>query len=136
MNDLSPIVPAKVADTHARPKTTRLTCKQKAVVITKYLIDYGADLPLSQLPDTLQADLIHQMSAMPTVNQSTLAEVISEFAHELDSVGLVFSGGLTGALSQLDGKIDPKTASKIRKEAGVRQVGDPWDTLRAMSLVD
>ena len=78
--------------------------------------------------------MIHQMSAMPTVNQSTLAEVISEFAHELDSVGLVFSDGLTGALSQLDGKIDPKTASKIRKEARVRQVGDPWDTLRAMSL--
>ena len=134
MNDLSPIVPAKVADTHARPKNARLTCKQKAVIITKYLIDYGADLPLSQLPDTLQADLIHQMSAMPTVNQSTLAEVISEFSHELDSVGLVFSDGLAGALSQLDGKIDPKTARKIRKEARVRQVGDPWDTLRAMSL--
>ena len=71
---------------------------------------------------------------MPTVNQSTLAEVISEFAHELDSLGLVFSDGLTGALSQLDGKIDPKTASKIRKEAGVRQVGDPWGTVGAMSL--
>ena len=71
---------------------------------------------------------------MPTVNQSTLAEVISEFTNELDSVGLVFSDGLTGALSQLDGKIDPKTASKIREAARLRQVGDPWDTVRAMSL--
>jgi flagellar motor switch protein FliG len=124
-----------LADTHARLKNARLTRKQKAVVITKFLIDYGADLPLSQLPDTIQAELFHQMSAMPTVNQSTLAEVISEFAHELDSVGLVFLDGLTRALSQLDGKIGPKTASKIRKKAGVRQVGDPWDTLRAMSLV-
>ena len=98
MNDLSPIVPAQLANTHARPKNARLTCKQKALLINKFLIDYGADLPLIQLTDKLRTDLIHQMSAMPTVNQSTLAEVISEFAHELDSVGLVFSDGLTGAL--------------------------------------
>ena len=119
MNDLSPNVPAQLANTHARPKNARLTCKQKALVITKFLIDYGADSPLSQLTDKLRADLIHQMSAMPTVNQSTLAEVISEFAHELDSVGWVFSDALTGALSQLDDKIDSKTVRKICTEAGV-----------------
>ena len=59
MNDIGPIAPAQLANTHARPKNARLTRKQKAVIIPKFLIDYGADLPLSQLPDTLQADLIH-----------------------------------------------------------------------------
>jgi len=61
---------------------------------------------------------------MPTVNQSTLAEVISEFTNELDSVGLVFSDGLTGALSQLDGKIDPKPPAKFAKQPGC----DKWAT--------
>ena len=47
MNDLSPIVPAQLAGTHAQPKNARLTRKQKAVVITKFSIGYRADLPLS-----------------------------------------------------------------------------------------
>ena len=33
---------------------------------------------------------------------------------------------MAGALSALDGKISPQTAARLRKEAGVRQFGDPW----------
>ena len=45
-----------------------LSPKQKAVIVIKFLINHGADLPLDQLPETLQIDLIHQMAAMPPVD--------------------------------------------------------------------
>ncbi|MFP5507643.1 MAG: FliG C-terminal domain-containing protein, partial [Alphaproteobacteria bacterium] len=35
-----------------------------------------------------------------------------------------------GALTALDGRISPQTAARLRKEAGVRQSGDPWERLR------
>ena len=73
---------------------------------------------------------------MPPVDQSTLAEVIVEFASALDSVGLFFPNGLAGALTDLEGKISPTMAHRLRKEAGVRQSGDPWDSIQNLPLED
>src|SRR5690606_13311388 len=56
------------------------------------------------------------------------------FATELEAMGLTFPKGLAGALSALDGKISPHTAARLRKEAGVRQSGDPWTRLRAQPV--
>ena len=108
--------------------------KQKAVIVIKFLINHGADLPLNQLPEMLQIDLIHQMAAMPPIDQNTLADVIVEFANELDSVGLFFSNGLAGALTDLEEKISPVMARRLRKEAGVRQTDDPWDSVQKLPL--
>ena len=69
---------------------------------------------------------------MGMVDRSTLASVVEEFAQEIENVGLSFSGGIAGALSALDGKISKQTAERLRKEAGVRQYGDPWKRLREM----
>ena len=63
------------------------------------------------------------MAAMPPVDQNTLADVIVEFANELDSVGF-FSNGLARALTDLEGKISPVMARHLHKEAGVRQTDD------------
>ena len=71
---------------------------------------------------------------MPTVDQNTLADVIFEFANELDSVGLFFSNGLAGALPDLEGRISPVMARHLRKEAGVRQTGDPWESVQKLPL--
>jgi flagellar motor switch protein FliG len=40
---------------------------------------------------------------------------------------------MAGALTALDGKISARTAQRLRKEAGVRQIGDPWDRINKLS---
>ena len=134
MTELTAVKQIKATALPESNNKSHLSPKQKAVIVIKFLINHGADLPLDQLPETLQIDLIHQMAAMPPVDQSTLADVIVEFANELDSVGLFFSNGLAGALTDLEGKISPVMARRLRKEAGVRQIGDPWDSVQTLPL--
>lgn len=107
-----------------------LTGRAKAAVIVRVLLNEGADLPLEDLPEDLQARLTQQMGEMGLVDRATLAAVVQEFAEALDGVGLSFPNGLAEALTALDGKISPQTAARLRKEAGVRQAGDPWARLR------
>ncbi|MDR9394225.1 MAG: FliG C-terminal domain-containing protein [Roseovarius sp.] len=112
----------------------RLTRRQKAAIIVRFLLNEGADLRLDDLPDPLQEDLTTLMGSMQYVDRDTLADVLAEFAQELDSLGLTFPRGVAGALSALDGRISPQTAARLRKEAGVRQFGDPWEQVRAADL--
>lgn len=107
-----------------------LTRAQKAAIIVRFLLNEGADVPLTDLPEGLQAQLTRQMGAMRYVDRSTLAEVVAEFAQELEGMGLTFPRGMAGALSALDGRISPHTAARLRKEAGVRLAGDPWERVR------
>lgn len=108
----------------------RLSRKAKAAIVVRLLINEGADIPLEELPEDLQARLTQQMGSMRTVDRTTLAAVVEEFAQELESIGLSFKGGLEGALNALDGKISKQTSDRLRKEAGVRKYGDPWERLR------
>ncbi|SLN30385.1 Flagellar motor switch protein FliG [Roseivivax jejudonensis] len=107
----------------------RLTRKAKAAIIVQFILNEGADVPLSSLPDPLQEELTHALGAMRYVDRATLDAVIQEFSDELESVGLSFPGHVAGALDQLDGRISAHTARRLRKEAGVRQLGDPWDRI-------
>ncbi|MFP4274560.1 MAG: flagellar motor switch protein FliG [Paracoccaceae bacterium] len=127
-------LPGPASGGHTLTAAARLTRKQKAAIIVRLLLAEGADIPLSDLPEDLQADLTQQMGAMRYVDRATLAEVVQEFAQELDSIGLAFPGGIAGALSILDGRISPQTAARLRREAGVRQAGDPWARLRALPV--
>jgi flagellar motor switch protein FliG len=111
---------------------SNLSRKAKAAIVVRLLLNEGADIPLEELPEELQAQLTQQMGAMRLVDRATVAAVVSEFAEELDSVGLSFPGGIAGALDALDGRISKHTAARLRKEAGVRQYGDPWKRLREM----
>lgn len=120
-----PALPGAVAGS-----PSRLSRKAKAAIVVRLLINEGADIPLEELPEELQAQLTEQMGAMRTVDRDTVASVVEEFATELESIGLSFSGGIAGALEALDGKISKQTAMRLRKEAGVRQYGDPWQRLR------
>ncbi|MCE8001020.1 MAG: flagellar motor switch protein FliG [Rhodobiaceae bacterium] len=117
------------------PTARRLLAKRaKAAVIVRLLLNEGADIPLEALPDDLQATLTQQMGKMGMVDRDTLGAIVAEFADELDSLGLTFPKGIAGALTALDGRISPQTAARLRKEAGVRQTGDPWVRLRAEGL--
>ena len=111
-----------------------LTRRQKAAIIVRLLVNEGTDVPLVELPEDLQASLTQQMGSMRYVDRETLQNVVDEFADQLEEVGVIFPRGLAGALQALDGKISPQTAARLRKEAGVRQSGDPWTRIRALEV--
>ncbi|PZX17578.1 flagellar motor switch protein FliG [Palleronia aestuarii] len=111
------------------PTANELTRRQKAAIVVRLLLAEGAKLPLSELPEPLQAELTTQMSQMRFVDRTTLREVIEEFASELDSIGLSFPDGLEGVLKLLDGAISPEMAARLRMQSGVIWGDDPWDTI-------
>ena len=113
-----------------------LSNRAKAAIVVRFLLSEGADIPLEELPEDAQAHLTQQMGQMGLVDKATLDSVVSEFTEALEGTGLTFPQGIAGALTILDGKISPQTAARLRKEAGVRQVGDPWERLRAMEVDD
>lgn len=134
MNDMVPmgsLAPLPSFDTGgARPTLSR---RAKAAIVVRLLLNEGADIPLEDLPDELQEALTHQMGSMRLVDRDTLSAVVAEFADEIESIGLSFPPGIAGALDVLDGKISRQTALRLRKEAGVRQSGDPWARLKELS---
>lgn len=117
-----------------RSTAARLTRRQKAAIIVRFLLNEGTDVRLSDLPEPLQATLTTQMGSMRYVDRATLVAVVTEFAAELEGMGLTFPHGMAGAINALDGRISPQTAARLRKEAGVRQYGDPWEQVRATDI--
>ncbi|WP_420011650.1 flagellar motor switch protein FliG [Tateyamaria sp.] len=109
-----------------------LSRRAKAAIVVRLLLNEGADIPLEDLPEELQAHLTKAMGQMRLVDRDTLKQVAEEFAREVESIGLSFPGGMAGALNALDGRINPQTAARLRKEAGVREAGDPWKRIRDM----
>ncbi len=135
MNDFTSL-PAPSIYNAPRIVPATLSKSAKAAIVVRLLINEGADIPLEELPPELQAQLTQQMGAMRVVDRVTLAAVIEEFTEAVESIGLSFPGGIAGALDALDGKIGRETAARLRKEAGVRATGDPWQRLRALSPED
>ncbi|KIC34713.1 flagellar motor switch protein FliG [Leisingera sp. ANG-S5] len=113
-----------------------LSGKAKAAIIVRLLLNEGAEIPLEELPDDLQLELTQQMGRMRIVDRETLNAVAGEFADLLDNVGLHFPNGLAGALNAMEGKISRHTHSRLRREAGVRQFGDPWERLKQLPPED
>ncbi|WP_420003071.1 flagellar motor switch protein FliG [Arenibacterium sp. LLYu02] len=111
---------------------TQLSGKAKAAIVVRLLLNEGADIPLEALPDDLQLELTQQMGKMRLVDRQTLHAVAQEFAEQLENIGLSFPNGLAGALTAMEGKISRHTHNRLRKEAGVRQFGDPWERLRKL----
>jgi len=110
----------------------RLSQRAKAAIVVRLILNEGADIPLEELPEELQAHLTKAMGSMRVVDRDTLSSVVSEFAAEVERIGLRFPGGMAGALTALDGKISPQTAARLRKEAGFRESGNPWARVREM----
>lgn len=139
MIQMAPGQSAPVADTAGdapRVVARTLNNREKAAVVVRLLLNEGADIPLEELPDDLQEKLTHQLGQMGLVDRVTLDAVAQEFGDALDSVGLAFPHGLAGALDAVNGKIAPTTAARLRKVAGVRQIGDPWQRLRDIPVED
>lgn len=104
-----------------------LSAREKAAVIVRLLLAEGAPLPLSALPEHLQAALAEQMGQMRLVDRATLSAVVGEFLDQLEAVGLAFPGGIEGALGLMDGHISASAANRLRRLAGASAKADPWD---------
>ncbi|WP_417725051.1 flagellar motor switch protein FliG [Salipiger sp.] len=130
MSNLTPIAALPGPVRVGRPPLTR---RAKAAIVVQFLLNEGADVPLSSLPEDLQSELTMQLGRMRYIDRETLNAVIEEFSNELESVGMAFPGDMAGALNALDGKISHRTALRLRKEAGVRQTGDPWERINKLS---
>jgi flagellar motor switch protein FliG len=115
--------------TRYAPAPRSLTRAQKAAVIVRFLISEGASIPLSSLPDQMQADLTQAMGQLRLIDRATLADVVQEFLTELEQVGLAFPGGLEGALSAMDGHLGANAVTRLRRIAGKTSQADPWDRL-------
>ncbi len=111
-----------------------LSAREKAAVIVRLLVTEGTTLPLSSLPDHLQAAITEQMGQMRLVDRSTLGEIVAEFLSELEEVGLSFPGGIEGALSMMDGHISESAANRLRRLAGASAKVDPWDRLTVLPV--
>jgi len=120
-------LPEANIDTSTSSALAAITRQQKAAIIVRVLLNEGATLSLTDLPDKMQQDLALQMGSMRSITHNTLAAVVDEFINELDSMGLSFVGGLEGALSALDGTISPQAVEHVRQEAGVKHTKNPWD---------
>lgn len=137
MTDLVPVsaTPAPVQQGGGFSSTRAphsLSRRAKAAIVVRLLLNEGADIPLEDLPEDLQAHLTKAMGSMRVVDRDTLQMVAAEFAEEVERIGLSLPGSMAGALDVLDGKISAQTAARLRKEAGVKRGGDPWQRIRAM----
>lgn len=133
---MSAIPMAQITPSSPMGSGSNLSRKQKAAIIVRFLLNEGAELELTNLSDDHQSDLTYLMAEMGYIDRGTLSDVLMEFAHELESIGLSFPNGISGALNVLEGKISPLTAARLRKEAGVRVAGQPWQRIQALPVSD
>ena len=121
-----------ILDPVPAPLTQDMSARTKAAIVVRFLMQEGAEIDLAALPTSLQADLTREIADLRLIDRATLAEVIEEFAHELDSIGLSAQGGLGSALRLLEGKITNDTARRLRQDAGVRLFEDPWGRIKQL----
>lgn len=123
-----------MSSTFAGMNGQNLNRRQKAAIIVRFLLNEGAEVELSELSDSQQTDLTYMIGDMGYIDRDTLGDVLMEFAHELESIGLSFPNGISGALNVLEGRISPLTEARLRKEAGVRMVGQPWLRIKKLAI--
>jgi flagellar motor switch protein FliG len=131
---LARIHPVRAQTTAVPTRPKIFSAREKAAVIVRLMVTEGTSLPLSSLPEHLQAAITEQMGQMRLVDRSTLGQIVAEFLGELEEVGLSFPGGIEGALSMMDGHISESAANRLRRLAGASAKVDPWDRLTGLPV--
>lgn len=129
---ITPVQRGVIASGNTLPAPHLPSPKEKAAIIVRLLLAEGANIPLSSLPDHMQAALTEQIGQMRLIDRTTLSAVVEEFLTELEEVGLAFSGGIDAALAMMDGHISPTAAKRLRRLAGASAKMDPWDRLTSL----
>ena len=106
-----------------------LSNRQKAALIVRLAISQGANIKLSDLPASLQRELVHQMHTMRHIDQATVTAVVEEFVSRFDAAGVSFPKALADAISMLDDVISPDVAIDMRRKAGISLFKDPWSRI-------
>jgi len=117
-------------------KRPALSRRQKAAILVRLLLKEGAALRLDELPETMQAELTHEMGALRLVDRETLESIVAEFMAELRDCGAAFPGGVASALALLDGALSESNLQRLRRETGVIVDGDPWDMIAELEAQD
>jgi flagellar motor switch protein FliG len=106
--------------------STPLTRRRKAAMIVQMLLESGNNLPLGQLPETLQLVLTDELGALRRVDKATVTAVAEEFTSELEAIGLTASGTRDGAITMLADHLSPMLADKLRRQLNSVRNGDHW----------
>lgn len=109
-----------------------LTRRQKAAVIVQVILSQGATLRIADLPDDMQSELAEEMGRMRAIDRDTLHSVAEEFANEVEAIGLSFPGGMSGALTLLDGHLSPAAANRLRRMFGTTSRADAWERISGL----
>ena len=91
--------------------TAHLSGREKAAIVVRLLLNEGAIPALTHLPESTQTDLAVQLARMTPVDQATVDAVATEFADEIENLGLSFPNGLEKALGLLEGVISARAVS-------------------------
>lgn len=131
---LARIHPVRSGNDTPPPGPRVFSAREKAAIIVRLMLTEDTDLPLSSLPEHMQAAITEQMGQMRLVDRSNLGLIVDEFLTELQEVGLSFPGGIEGALSMMDGHISETAANRLRRLAGASSKVDPWDRLTVLAV--
>lgn len=125
-------LPVAASARHALPAgPAGLSSRQKAAVVIHLLVNGGADPGLRELPPEQQRRLVHEMAALRFIDRETLADIVAEFASQLDNIGLHFPRGPAKVLAALDGCLSLEVVEALTSELGDdADPGDgPWRSL-------
>lgn len=114
--------------------TTTLTGRQKAAIVVRLLLSNDMKLPISELSEEAQSALADEIASMRSIDHDTLKAVVTEFADQLEAIGLSFPGGIDGALSMLDGHLSPTVTTRLRRMAGASSRTDPWERISGIDV--
>lgn len=95
-------------------------------MIVQMLLESGNNLPLGQLPETLQLILTDELGALRRVDKATVTAVAEEFTSELEAIGLTATGTRDGAITMLADHLSPMLADKLRRQLNSVRNGDHW----------
>ena len=95
-------------------------------MIVQMLLESGSNLPLGQLPETLQLILTDELGALRRVDKATVTAVAEEFTSELEAIGLTATGTRDGAITMLADHLSPMLADKLRRQLNSVRNGDHW----------
>lgn len=110
-------------------RISALSGRQKAAILVRLLLDEGADVQLSHLPEEQQTALTEEIARMRLVDRETVSTVANEFVETLEQIALSFSGGIEGALDALGSRLSPEAAERLRQRARALGRANPWERI-------
>lgn len=111
------------------PGAVSLNSREKAAIVVRLLLSYGAVPALSKLSESKQTELALQIARMTPVDQETVHAVAEEFANEIERIALSFPQGLDGAIGLLDGVLSEGATTRLRKMAPSDARRNPWEEI-------